>query len=91
VTSKATPDFTAQARVCPGKAGLCSGAFAVLVSSGAQGEVEAVGAAVWAGVLAAPGSPCAQAVPAAVSTIAITNAVRLFFMYYLLKNYRLDF
>jgi hypothetical protein len=36
VTSKAVSDFAAQARVCPGKAGFCSGAFAVLVSSGAQ-------------------------------------------------------
>jgi hypothetical protein len=46
VTSKAAPDFTPQARVCPAKAGFCSGAFAVRVSSGAQGEVEVVCAAV---------------------------------------------
>src|SRR5215207_9977167 len=75
VTSKATPDLTPQARVCPGKAGFCSGAFAVLVSSGAQDEVEVACAAVGAEVLPASPPPCAQAAPAAVSTIAITNAV----------------
>jgi hypothetical protein len=75
LTSKAAPDFTAQARVCPAKAGFCSGAFAVLVSSGAQGEVEVVGVAGVAEVLDASRPPCAQAAPAAVNTIAITNAV----------------
>src|SRR5215207_1813109 len=74
-TSKATPDFTPQARVCPGKAGFCSGAFAVLVSRGAQDEVEVVGAAGGAEVLPASLPPCAQAALAVVSTIAITNAV----------------
>src|SRR5215207_4481439 len=75
VTSKATPDFTPQARVCPAKAGFCSGAFAVRVSNGAQGEVEFACASVGAEVLPASRPPCAQAALAAVSNIAITNAV----------------
>jgi hypothetical protein len=75
VTSNTTSDFTAQARVCPGKAGFCSGAFAALVSSGEQGAVEVVDAVFEAGVLAASGPLCAQAVLAAASTRAIRNAV----------------
>ncbi len=62
-------DLTTHARVCPAKAGFCSGAFAVLVSSGKHGEeVEAGEAAVEADVLATSrGLFCAQAAPILVS------------------------
>ncbi len=39
VTSKATLDFTPEARVCPAKAGFCSRAFGGRVSSGSNSRV----------------------------------------------------
>ena len=75
VTSKATLDFTAQARVCPGKAGFCSGAFAVLVSSGAHDEVEAGGAADEAEGLTASRGFCAQATPTTIIKTVRTDAI----------------
>jgi hypothetical protein len=68
VTSKAASDFTAQVRVCPGKAGFCSGALAVLVSTGAHCGVEAE-------VLAVSRAACAQAVPAVINKAVKTNTI----------------
>ena len=75
VTSKATLDFTAQARVCPGKAGFCSGTFALLVSSGAHDEVEAGGAADEAEGLTASRGFCAQATPTTIIKTVRTDAI----------------
>ncbi len=75
VTSKATLDFTAQARVCPEKAGFCSGAFALLVSSDVHDEVEAGEAAVEVEVLAASRAFCAQAALTAINKTVRTNPI----------------
>ena len=88
VTSKATSDFTPQARVCPAKAGFCSRAFGGRVSSGAHGSVGSVASGEAAvetgGGVTTEGWPAsgvfrAQAAPLSIGSRVRAKAVWFFF------------